>query len=153
MEYLSRVSAKFSEINEVNYKIAFRYENGTGVIKNSNKAFNYYSKINSDYHKIAEVYHRLGHLYAIGANNNEGTIDYTLATNFYYKGANLNNTECMRHLGDFYNKGGKLEENLTLSKKWYQKACDLKNEKAFISLNKMEYKQPPTSYLINCGQT
>ena len=121
-----------------NNNLALCYQNGWGVDKNNVQAFEYYSKVGSTFKRIGETYHQIGHLCAVGANNTMGTADYATASSYYSMGASSNNSECMLHLGEFYDKGGQLKTNLTLAKYWYRKACDLNNEKACTKLKALE---------------
>lgn len=114
------------------------YQNGWGVDTNYVKAFEYYNKVSSSFEYIGAIYHQLGHLCADGANNAAGKSDYTSASSYYTMGANANNSNCMLHLGEFYDTGGKLTTNLALAKYWYKKACDLKEEKACTKLKALE---------------
>ncbi|WP_199120032.1 tetratricopeptide repeat protein [Pedobacter sp. ASV28] len=135
-KYFKMAASKGSDIGI--YDLAYAYENGHGTTVDKNIAFYYYSKVSANYSDIASVYHQLGHLCEEGYNSDSNKSDFQAAYNYFIKGANLGEVSCMFHLGDYYNNGGKLATDLQKAKYWYQKACDLKNEKACDKLNNLK---------------
>jgi hypothetical protein len=117
------------------------YQSGYGVEVNAanyRKAFEYGSKVSSNFELIGETYHQLGHLCEIGANNSEGTPDFNTAANYFMMGANSKDASSMLHLGQYYDTGGRFPTNMTIAKNWYEKACELNNKDACEKLKKLQ---------------
>lgn len=126
-----------SALNDSNQGIrnlANAYSRGEGVVADKKVAYAYYMKIKPDFDNIGGVYHQIGHLCEEGYNNDSNQPDYQNAYNFFLKGANLGQADCMLHIGQYYDTNGKLETNVDLAKQWYQKACNAGQKEACAAL-------------------
>eukprot|EP01133_Synstelium_polycarpum_P011797 gene11797-13757_t len=131
---------KMSALKESNHGIrnlANAYTRGEGIEVDKKMAYVYYLKIKPDFENIAGVYHQIAHLCEGGYNNDGNQPDYQNAYNYFLKGANLGEANCMLHIGEYYDANGKLQTDLNLAKQWYQKACNAGQSDACELLKKL----------------
>ena len=100
-------------------KLAWLYENGTGVSQNDSEALEWYRKAAEKGNADAQI--ELGKRYfegrGVSANEAEAVV-------WYRKAADKGNTEAQLELGDRYFEGRGVEQKYSTAAEWYRKAAE-----------------------------
>lgn len=100
---------------EALYSLGSMYEQGFGVIRNTNKAYNYYIKsANQGY--ISSEYNLGVYFYERG--------NYGEAYNWFIKAANKGHDAAQNNLGNMFYKGEGINRNLIQSYQWLRKTAE-----------------------------
>jgi len=114
------------------FKLAVRYENGTGVKKNLRQAFNWYLRAAKQGNTKAQF--SIASLYEKG----EGvTLNIPLAIHWYYSAANNGDVNAQVNLGNKYARGNIVPRNINKAAYWYKLAADQGDISGLANLNNL----------------
>ena len=99
------------------YTVGEMYEKGKGAVKDSKKAFEWYSKSAAQDNKKAEYKVGLAYLEGSGVKKN-----YSEAYKWFKKSADKNYVRAEYYLGEMYENGQGVLKDLDEAKKWYKRA-------------------------------
>ncbi|EFC38880.1 predicted protein [Naegleria gruberi] len=125
-------SSKKQAVNqstESYYTLGCKYMDGSGVEKDSEKAFEWFSK--GAEQGCLESIHKVGYFYHHGLGVEQ---DYKKAMEWYLKAADRNLAKSQNNIGVLYRSGEGVAKDLSKSMEWYLKAAENGNEIAQFNI-------------------
>ncbi|MCQ2248321.1 MAG: zinc-ribbon domain-containing protein [Treponema sp.] len=118
--------------NDALRELGILYNNGDGVEKDLDKAFDCFLKAGED---TDDVPYWLGRAYFLGRGTD---VDYDEALRLFKLGSeNQDDSYCQINIARMYRDGTGVEQNIEKAKEWYKKSIDNGNEKAEKELSEL----------------